>query len=1084
MKKNRNSIRMRRVLAFILVIALAFGVIPGMTKEADAKEVPMLWEVNTHYNVGDQVTYEENIYQCLQGHTSISTWNPVAATSLWKPVDNHVPYPDNMNPEMDNGDNSSGNDQNVQNGEIEFEIVSDWGSGMTANVIIKNTDIKSIDGWTVEIQLNEDIKIHSSWNGEVKRSGDKVTITHVNWNSNIPPSGTANVGLSISYTGAFQQPTAFKLNGKTVDVPTNPEPTEPEPIEPDPEPTPEPTPIPDGQSNFVGYFQSWSDKWASNGADTHLANLPKYVNVVMLAFGKPDMTYNGNLNLTGTGLEFSYDGSVLKEAIDTLKSSNPNTKVILSIGGLTYTNWENINYDAIGRLVKDFNMDGVDLDYEPAGGFYTSYDSNGKITYAKEDEYVYIINEMRQALPRPYILAATAWSVGAYGEDEWQNAKPGPFASTGMMLPVLRKAGDKLDMLNVMGYNAGSYDPIDALKAFKNYYDGPVNMGVMVPPEDWGGHIWTLDKLAETAKYVQTNNVGGMMIWSLQRTNSNPSYTNPDNQMMSTLIAQELHLEEANEPLFPLSNPTYTSPWGDKYPYEGNDQTGNDNNGNDNNSNTGSDDIKWATEQGLVVEAINYSETDSTFETEFLVQNPHTSYKWDSGIYNVWGFTFNTSAQVTSVEGAKSFKQDGNKVTIMLNDWDTTIPMGETRTVTVNYNKIGNANYPRGILVQFMRGEDIYPDRADLPDGFIQGKANLADTDLISNPNAYYQISVSPIADGLILYNSPSDTQITIGLADDVYTNLTSGIKMWIPSKYMAMGLGFAQEVYGINPNYMAALGTKENFSAAVYPTIEGAFRHPVTIQGQTWYWGMTSGSVDGPFQQETPNFNEVKDFFPDSFPADAAHDDYTYVSEDINDKRFIKATIASAASLSMTREFMYAVPSYEFKDFINQAADPSAEDILLTYIYNRGLYSVDGSVFRENRSANLQSVDLVETLGYAGFADHVPQVLGILGKMNKETSDIYDIELTKDDIAIFISEMRSFYPHGIPTEAEWNAMTEDVYRAFDVLAEHWGGDTISYRYDFLTLLRVIKTYLPSEIPPAPKGENFGYQVINRDTAK
>ncbi len=826
---------------------------------------------------------------------------------------------------------------------------------------------------------------------------------------------------------------------------------------------------------YVGYFQSWSDKWASSGKDTHLANLPKYVNMVMLAFAKPDMNYNGNLDLKGTGLEFSYNGQVLKEAIEHLKKNNPDTKVIISIGGLTYTNWANMNFEGIEKFIKDFGLDGVDIDYEPAGGFNTGYDTSGQITYDKEDEYVNIIREMRKVLPRPYILCATGWSVGAYGEDQWKSAKPGPFASTGMMLPIFRKAGEQLDMVNAMGYNAGEYDPIDALKAYKHYYNGPVNMGIMVPPEDWGGHVWTLDKVAKTARYINQNNVGGMMIWSLQRTHGNPNYANPDGQMISTLIAQELNLPEADESLFPLSNPTYTPPWGDKYPVEDDVDNGDYNNGENNNT-----DRKWTTMQGLVVEGTNYNDTDSIFTTDFVVKNLNSTYKWDSGIYNAWGFSFETSSKVKNVQGAKSFSQSGNAVTVLLNDWETNIPLGESRKVTITFDKKGESVYPDKLKVQFMRGDDIYPDRPSLPSSFTKGKADLAQEDLIKNPTDYYRSQAEAISDGLMLYNSPSDTQINIGLADDVYTNLTGGIKMWVPSRYMAMALGYIQEIYGINPNYMAALGTKENFSFGVYPRTEGAFRSPVGINGETWYWGMTSGSKDGPFQQETPNFNEVKDFFPDSFPEKAQHDNYTFVSESINDPKFIKAAISSAASLTMTREFMYAVPSYQFKDFVQNAKDHSAEDVLLTYAYNRGLYSVDGKVFRANREANLNSSNLVETLGYNGFADHVPQVLEILEKMNKETSDIYDIKLTKDDVNVFLKELRSFYPHGVPSEEEWTAMSKDVNRAFDTLSKHWKDDTISFRYDFLTIVRVIKTHLPSSIPPSPKGKNFGYQVINR----
>jgi hypothetical protein len=47
--------------------------------------------------------------------------------------------------------------------------------------------------------------------------------------------------------------------------------------------------------------------------------------------------YGGSLNLAGTGLQFSYDGPTLKQAVDALHQRNPNTKILLAVGGATYT---------------------------------------------------------------------------------------------------------------------------------------------------------------------------------------------------------------------------------------------------------------------------------------------------------------------------------------------------------------------------------------------------------------------------------------------------------------------------------------------------------------------------------------------------------------------------------------------------------------------------------------------------------------------------------------------------------------------------------------------------------------------------
>ncbi len=84
-----------------------------------------------------------------------------------------------------------------------------------------------------------------------------------------------------------------------------------------------------------------------------------YINVVIVSFAKPDCTYvKGSLALAGTGLDFSSDGAVVKDAITALKSAHPNTRVLLAVGGATYTNFAGMNTKCIKDIVDDFGYDG------------------------------------------------------------------------------------------------------------------------------------------------------------------------------------------------------------------------------------------------------------------------------------------------------------------------------------------------------------------------------------------------------------------------------------------------------------------------------------------------------------------------------------------------------------------------------------------------------------------------------------------------------------------------------------------------------------------------------------------------------
>ncbi len=313
------------------------------------------------------------------------------------------------------------------------------------------------------------------------------------------------------------------------------------------------TPLLKGNINkftLVGYFQSWSEKWASEPKQLQLANLPPYINMVIVSFMKPDANYQNNKNLSETGLQFSADSQVIKRAIALLKQRNPKTKVLVAVGGATYTNFAQLNPKSISNVVKDFGFDGVDIDYEPLNSQCSS--SKGKISCTSDTEFRKIVSQIRQVLPKPYLITAAAWSIGAYGEGKWANAQPRG-EKTGLMLNLLRSPeGNMIDQLNIMSYDAGpTYNPEEALIAYQNYFKGKIVMGVEVPPEAWGGNVYTLAKVRSLAQSVVNKNAGGLMLWSLQKQpNGTPSDNNPNAEMIAKISCQILSLSNCQQPLF------------------------------------------------------------------------------------------------------------------------------------------------------------------------------------------------------------------------------------------------------------------------------------------------------------------------------------------------------------------------------------------------------------------------------------------------------------------------------------------------------------------------------------------------------
>lgn len=178
---------------------------------------------------------------------------------------------------------------------------------------------------------------------------------------------------------------------------------------------------PDG-SQFVGYYESWRDPRTSSAAMSQIANLPPYVTQVLLSFFDPAGSYDGGVSFAGTGLDFSSDPQVVKESISLLKSKNPRTKVLLSVGGATYSDWTNMNAAHVANFVATFGLDGVDVDFEPRGAACQS--TNGQISCATDDLYIRCVQQLRDALPADKMLTAAVWSIGAYGEPPYENSQP------------------------------------------------------------------------------------------------------------------------------------------------------------------------------------------------------------------------------------------------------------------------------------------------------------------------------------------------------------------------------------------------------------------------------------------------------------------------------------------------------------------------------------------------------------------------------------------------------------------------------------------------------------------------------------
>lgn len=282
---------------------------------------------------------------------------------------------------------------------------------------------------------------------------------------------------------------------------------------------------PSSSQKIVGYFETWAASYAAIASDYSLSKMPNYINTINLAFAKPDATYtSGSLNLSGTGIEVAVTGSVLRDAINLAHAKGQ--VVLLSVGGATYGNFAGINIPALIAIVKDFNLDGIDLDYEVNSAGCSNINTNS-LSCSSDSALIGLISNLRTALDNyrsGLKLTAAVWSIGAYGTPTFPTTVYGPYGSmSAIWVNPLKQVGNKFNELYLMSYDAGNkattgYDPISALKAYKALTNVPVYLGIEVPPEAWGGNVMTPEQAVSLA--TQTRDLGGagVMLWALHLT--------------------------------------------------------------------------------------------------------------------------------------------------------------------------------------------------------------------------------------------------------------------------------------------------------------------------------------------------------------------------------------------------------------------------------------------------------------------------------------------------------------------------------------------------------------------------------------
>ena len=122
-------------------------------------------------------------------------------------------------------------------------VDSDWGSGFTGSVVVKNSGPSPVAAWSVNLTMPANLS--SVWNAKlVSKIGSTSKISDAGWNAAIPVGGQVEFGFTAG-PGGIPAGSIIANTGGTVPQPT-PAPTpQPTPVA-TPAPAPQPTPAPPG----------------------------------------------------------------------------------------------------------------------------------------------------------------------------------------------------------------------------------------------------------------------------------------------------------------------------------------------------------------------------------------------------------------------------------------------------------------------------------------------------------------------------------------------------------------------------------------------------------------------------------------------------------------------------------------------------------------------------------------------------------------------------------------------------------------------------------------------------------------------
>lgn len=431
-------------LLITVLCTIAFSIL--FLRQVDsAKGSAPEWQPYTTYSTGDQVVYQGNTYQCIQGHTSLPGWEPPAVPALWTPISG-TPLPTNTPTHTPQAITPS--PTNTSTASPPTTTPTTPPGSCTA------------PAWNASaIYVKGNVVSHNGRQWQAKW-----------WTQGEEPGTTGEWGVWTdlgSCSGTTPTPTTTPLPTNTP-MPTN---------------TPGPTPTPCSDCNgdlpdrlLIGYWHNFD-----NGSGfILLRNVSPSFDVINISFAEPTGA-PGNIGFT----PYNYTQAGFTTDVAYLRSQGK--KVIISIGGangqvqLTTDTARQNFVNSMISIIETYGFDGMDIDFEGHSLYLNTGDIDiNNPTTPVITNLISAIRQIQQHFGSDFILTMAPETFFVQVGYTYYGGFGNVDNRAGAYLPVIHNLRDILSWLQVQHYNSGPIRALDGVYYNMGNSDFHVAMADMV----------------------------------------------------------------------------------------------------------------------------------------------------------------------------------------------------------------------------------------------------------------------------------------------------------------------------------------------------------------------------------------------------------------------------------------------------------------------------------------------------------------------------------------------------------------------------------------------------------------------------